>query len=507
MSFRNLETMCRSWASPRRAGLAVVTAFAMIAIHAGTALALEPAFCDRDNESHGACYGLEPTFTKKALQEEERGGPAAQAAADAWRAKVIEKCKDRMTYSCRIEKIGGDSMAMADKCRASKETASETIDKGEKFRVCVYPGGKSTSTKPWWYELTFDYSVIELKTRPANAAWLTVLSTNEGIIDRLMFETARETGLAPHPKWGGGHIHIDVTSGFASPVHLVNFMTRIHNLRMLPLNPDLEDMGLNSPPLAMLGAAARARYSTFIQGDLGKYNATGGLVKLTEDLAAAVYLDTYSDRLMGPRDAAPIKQRYAELSQRYAMERGHPLPEYDDKAWGFPPDYQKLPPEVRDALLAADSVRLTHYRAEDDQDIGFGWAHKSQHIRMAPQYGTIEIRNLAAPMSVADINNLIWLMSSAIDTTPKDRKLALDTDLALAGTDADLPKAWRNDEHQYGVKRFKLDATLAQEEVTDIVKRFRAFVDNDKLVCRLIGLMPAQIQHQLEPTCAPAKKD
>ena len=104
--------ICRSFSLPARAAFAVVTAFAMIAIDAGIALALDPEFCDPYNEAHGACYGLEPTFTNGAVQPEPRGGPEAQAAADAWRAKVMENCAGRMTYSCRIEKLGSDSSSL-----------------------------------------------------------------------------------------------------------------------------------------------------------------------------------------------------------------------------------------------------------------------------------------------------------------------------------------------------------------------------------------------------------
>lgn len=463
------------------------------------AFALDPKFCDsNDNGDGGACYGLEPTFTNQDVAGDPRGGPVSRGVADAWRTVVMTACTDRMTYSCRLEAVEHDDEGMAGKCSGEHANSpSDEIAAGRKFRVCVYPK-KAIWTKAWWYEVTYDYSCIEIKTRPANTSWLQRLATNEGVIDRLMFGVAHSVGVDPDPLYGGGHVHIDVESGFTSPRHLVNFMTRIHNLRFLPLNPDLGDMGLNSPSLAMLGATARARYSTFINQDLSRYTVAGGLVALTRDLAAAAYLYTYSDRQLGVRDSALIKARYAEASRTYELEHEEALPDYDD-AWGIPPDLSRMPENARNTINALGGDRLIKYRAQDE-DTGLGWPNKAQEIRMAPQYGTIEIRNLAAPMSVGDINNLVWLFSKGIDSTPTDRLLALDDNLALASTDADVTRAWRPAEYAaFGRKRFAHDGPqLGGAEVDDVIARFRVFVNNDKLVCRLEGLMPAQIRARLD---------
>lgn len=458
--------------------------------------AFAPAVCAPDNVANGACFGLEPTFTNDNILGQARGGAAAQTALDAWRAAVPDACAalPHGTH-CRLEALTNGE-AWDDKCRvANRNAASAAIGAGQKFRVCVYPADEAL--KPWYYQVEWDYGCLELNTRPSNLAWLTTMAAGGGVMDRLIFGVAHTAGLRVDAVVGAGHVHIDVESGFASALKLLNFMTAIHNLRLFPLMPNVGATALNAPPLSWLGADARARYWRFVQDHNG-YN--GNLVTLTTRLKEAVYLDTYNDRRLQATD-----HDRAILTARFRAFLGDQFVYQAD--WPVPVDPAHVSQPLRDHLnqipAGGERRRWTHYRSGDNDDsIGLGWAQKGQHIRMGDAYGTIEIRNIAPQQSAQHIVDIVTLLQAAMTRAPTNQVLLLQDDLALDHTDGDGVLAWLWAERGLGLKRFvQGDAAITQNEAADIFDRFRVWCNDDARMCRLTRYMPGRVRTTAEAYC------
>lgn len=363
------------------------------------------------------------------------------------------------------------------------------------FRVCVFPQqGWKGWTVPWFYELHEDDGVIELSTRPANLRWLELLARDaprprppddgkdedtyegsssedeeeeqcplsqrldRGVLARLLFGPATASGLAADLLYGGGHVHVDVDSGFDDHVHLLNFMTKVHNLRMLPLNGNvLNDMGWGSPPLSILGKDVRDRYRAFLHR--ATTSPPSDLHKMLADLREQVYVRTYA------------WQRHPTSSESFKFEQSG----------------------------NGDMFR------------------KFQHIRIDLFHRTIELRNLAAPSDAAGIIHIVGLIDGAIERTGrvKIEDLLDDAVLAFADTDEDEARSWVTHDQvrstgntveerrdyvaslkgaslTYEQKRFAKDrAPLTKEEWDDVAARFYEFSGNNgALLCKLKHYMP-----------------
>jgi hypothetical protein len=474
--------------------LAVLTTVLIGVTSARSAWALVPGVCDPDNNvKNGACYGLEPTFTNDDVKGQEKGGTAAQLATKKWLTSVPDACK-AFEVHCRIEKFQSDLQPLEKRCSLeNKDQPNDpiNIDTGEMFRVCIFPDGqKLAAAKAWYYEVTYDNRCIELKTRPSNLPWLERLATS-GTLKALMFDIATSAGLAPRLSVGGGHVHIDVESGFASATHVLNFMTAIHNLRMLPLAPDMKIMALNAPPLSALGADARARYAKFVPAHRGDVALTKDTVKVLLDaLAEDVYQATYVERVLGDNkaDRELLESRFQTYYQ-ITYEKRWPIPLTLDAISNI---------EHRKQVEGLDA-HVTRLRNKDD-DLGSGWAHKAQHIRMAPQYGTIELRNIGGLQDAGQIIDIVTMIRTGIAAAPSSGEpIVLGNGLALDDTDGDTVKSWRDDETG-PTKRFKT-RLLTSAEANDIADRFAAFVNNPERLCRLRPLMPELVKQRISATC------
>lgn len=222
--------------------------------HARTAHALDPALCDLDGKGDGgACYGLELTFADPPtasvkMSANENFSTGHDVAAQAWLKEMRTRCSDSAV--CWIEPFGvlGSDPKLSEKCAPEPDQeplAKGTAGKAYEFRVC-YPG----KVHPWFYEVTYDPGVLEIKTYPTNRRSLMALKKR--FTDDI-FGAATAAGLQTASVSGGGQVHVDVDSAFgATPEggrRLLNFMNGIYNLRLFPLSPDVSQFPTDAPPL------------------------------------------------------------------------------------------------------------------------------------------------------------------------------------------------------------------------------------------------------------------
>lgn len=309
-------------------------ALALTAGLASTADAVTPASCDLKANANGPCFGLELTFTNDEMHEEfqreavkamrgqpamKKGGPVAKKYKIAWLDAAVAACDVHQNQVCRIEYLGTRASA----CAAAPGTANGNLTPGDDFRVCIF--GADNTEQTWFYEVTYDQAVLEINSRPTNAAWIAKLVSG-GALDTLLWGFAQTAGVAADRHSGGGHIHIDVQSAFSSTTHLFNFMTRFHELRLLPLSSAMHNgHGRNATPFSLLGSLIRKQYREFAAAAVSdaKYDITtpANIKALLGDLSDQVYLYTHESPMMtlDTTDATgPTRTKYHALNTTHA---------------------------------------------------------------------------------------------------------------------------------------------------------------------------------------------
>jgi hypothetical protein len=255
---------CWSDRKARTALVPLAMFISCLGIGAPSAEAFKPEQCDAHGKStNGPCFGFEFTFANKTnlgpwgqFNESDNVYPAFEA----WYNKVSSLCPKG--YTCIKEPVSnsdhvdepwtlctstveypyGEVFKPNAKNPLKRNFSDSTKADPDKFRVCMRAPGSRTS---WYYVVTMDTPTIEINTCPANSIWIGQLSTELAHI----WEVASAVGLAPHRYRGGGHIHIDVESGFSSAAHLMNFVTRIVNMGLVALSPDPLNIKMQARPL------------------------------------------------------------------------------------------------------------------------------------------------------------------------------------------------------------------------------------------------------------------
>lgn len=112
-----------------------------------------------------------------------------------------------------------------------------------------------------WFKVANDPWVLEVTGSPMTAGQFKKL---ERSLQTLVWDTAKEAGLEPHYRIGGGHIHLDISTFFGDDAVLFrNFMVDLANNPELFLGALGFDL-LNAPPLATLPKRQRAMFEKVI---------------------------------------------------------------------------------------------------------------------------------------------------------------------------------------------------------------------------------------------------
>jgi hypothetical protein len=191
-------------------------------------------------------FGTEMTFSSQQLiaDYKTKGDSVSIPKKRAWKDKLDEIC-------------GGGKKLSGFTCRSSDGTDAFT---GETWPQATFP-----DFDDWYYQVTTDHDVIELKTKPMTLATAIKL---EDLINKTIFLFAKNTPtlkLNPQPAKGAGHIHIDVATGFdGDPILLLNFMTDIHNLGFWPMYDVNEELQEATPLALQPETGGRAAYAALV---------------------------------------------------------------------------------------------------------------------------------------------------------------------------------------------------------------------------------------------------
>lgn len=171
------------------------------------------------------------------------------------------------------------SRALRDWARIIKQKCPDCLidrPEGMLWQTVTLPNG-------YWFRMFQEAGCIEVNAKPT--------STNEfrqikAQVQSLVFDSAREAGLKPHRRVGGGHIHLDVESHFhGNDLLRRNFAVDTFNHSPMYLGALSLDI-LNAPPMSLLGSAAHLA----LQGALAEFD--GGRInfeQLKERIRKQVY--------------------------------------------------------------------------------------------------------------------------------------------------------------------------------------------------------------------------
>lgn len=205
-------------------------------------------------------YGLEFTFTNPAIIRGSKGlsattnTPENEAGREALAEAMKKKCL--LKGDCSVEWV---------------------VDKsGAGYRVNYSDGH--------WFQLSVDPAVVEVQGKPATKEEYKAMRTR--LQD--LFDAAAESGLRPHHREGGGHIHIGLETTFGRDANFFrNFLVDMANHPELATEI-LSDSNPNSPPIALHGKKSRERFARIVKDfDEGKIS---DLRTFSERIRDDVYL-------------------------------------------------------------------------------------------------------------------------------------------------------------------------------------------------------------------------
>jgi hypothetical protein len=141
----------------------------------------------------------------------------------------------------------------------------------------------------WWFQVATDPSVVEVQTKAAT--YEEIMSFQERFSQDI-FGTAHEAGLSPRERWGGGHIHIGMTSALDGDAKLLrNFSADYANHSELASGV-FADSRNNAPPIQSLSEPQRENFVKLLNDfDAGKIRAVKSFSKR---LQKDVYYETPS---------------------------------------------------------------------------------------------------------------------------------------------------------------------------------------------------------------------
>jgi len=126
--------------------------------------------------------------------------------------------------------------------------------------MCTVDKNKIYTPEGFWFELTIDNNVLEVKTEPMTEQQLTDRSF---VLEQLVWKSAKKVGVTPHKRLGGGHLHLDLKSHFGHDRLLFrNFVVDLMNRPELFMG----GLGLNyfNPPLAFYGPKAAKKFKKLV---------------------------------------------------------------------------------------------------------------------------------------------------------------------------------------------------------------------------------------------------
>jgi len=212
-------------------------------------------------------FGPEWTFTNSVLEEAGRKAgsnivntPENEAARDELAQKIMKACDN-----CVIE-------SFADKYGA------------DMHRIYV-------DDNKWFIDVTVDPWVVEVKTSPLTAEQF---KSQGDFIQRVVFDSAKEIGITPSVRSGGGHIHIDLERAFEGDVmHFKNFLVDMTNNSFLNRGTFGDDQW-NAPTLAELTKKQQQAFQRIID-DVNANPKKWTIKKLAKKVESEVYTANPAD--------------------------------------------------------------------------------------------------------------------------------------------------------------------------------------------------------------------
>lgn len=205
------------------------------------------------------------------------------AAQEKWAKLMKQICKQRK--DCHVEEVFESEYAYS-------------YD-GEIYQDYFHPDYHVVYNDGFYYEVTLDPTVIEVKLKPSTLA---DFKKNAERIQRDVFDFARtELGLNP-PKEAGGHIHLGYKSSFNEDIRAFrNFMVDIMNhqeLWTMMKNTDFR----NAPPLSALPESSYEAFTKIISDiDSGKLK---DIEEFAKRMKSEVYHITFDKTVVSSFDKA-----------------------------------------------------------------------------------------------------------------------------------------------------------------------------------------------------------
>lgn len=164
-----------------------------------------------------------------------------------------------------------------------------------------------------WFKIAKDLWVLEVTASPLT---LTGLKQHRQILQKLIWNTAKDLNLKPHSRIGGGHIHLEIATFFNGDRLLFrNFIVDLANHPALFLGGIGFDL-LNAPPIAVLSKEQRDTFALLIeQFDRGQMS----IEEFKKNMNDQVYTKTFYPQYAHQRHF-PDKYQAVNLSHGQTVE-------------------------------------------------------------------------------------------------------------------------------------------------------------------------------------------
>lgn len=245
-----------------------------------------PAFAKGSAASSEPTFGPEFEFTNDEIEDGDYGHDGSLHISDEnleyqekW-AEFWEKlCKKRK--DCEVEE--------------TYESHYAYEHHGEINQDYYHPDYRIEFDDGFWFELTLDPTVVEVKTKPVTLEQ--ALKFKDHFDD--IFKTAKEVGLAP-PKEHGGHISVGTKSAFGDDIKLYrNFMVE-YALNHQELYVIMGNDFRNAPPIALLDESQQQAFLRIVS-DIDA-NRIKDFATLKKRLKKDVYFKTHDPTVVSEWD-------------------------------------------------------------------------------------------------------------------------------------------------------------------------------------------------------------
>jgi hypothetical protein len=194
------------------------------------------SFSSRADEVIRAKYGPEFTFTNQEIIDASKGvkdsnNPVNREYLSKWIDEIKKLCAE-------------------DGCEVV-----ETKDKHGVAHRVTFPDGN-------WIQYGNDTAVLEVQTNPRTAA---EFKKDRDLLDKYIFQSAKNIGMTPHERIGGGHVNIDLKTGFKNDATLFrNFLVDQANHPERVFGIFGNHLG-NSPPISSLKPKSHKAFKKLIE--------------------------------------------------------------------------------------------------------------------------------------------------------------------------------------------------------------------------------------------------